>query len=906
MMAKLEIFLLGPFQVLLNEASVTAFESLKVRALLAYLAAEADRPQRREALAALLWPDWPQKSAMSNLRYALADLRKVIGDRDAQPPFLLITRDSLQLNQDADLLVDVSEFATRDPQSTILNLQSVISLYRGPFLEGFSLPDSAPFEEWLLAKREYTNQQMLKALNRLAAWSIEQGEYEQAEGYARRQIELETWREPAHQQLMRALSLKGERVQALAQFESLRKALQRELKVAPSEETIQLYASIRDEEVHPAGGKTPKEQEAPSANHQSKISNLQSTIPTPTSLPRHNLPQQLTSFIGREKEIAQVQALLSNTPGRMVTLTGAGGTGKSRLALVVAEKMLNQFAPGDYRFADGVWLAELWHLTDTTQVPRAVATALGLQESGGIPISEVLNDYVRNRRLLLVLDNCEHLLEASAQLVETLLRLSPGLTVLATSREALGVIGEAIYHVPEFAVPNPQSLPPLEEVTHLEAVRLFADRAALVQPDFTVTDQNILAVVEICYRLSGIPLAIELAAARAVALSLEQIAVRLTDRFRLLTGGSRTALPHQQTLRASIDWSFDMLSGVERLLFGRLSVFSGGWTLEAAENICAQDGIETDEVLDILASLVKKSLVVFLSESPRREIQEPRYRMLETIRQYAHEKLLDDGGDEVLRRWHLEYFRVIAEQAETESRGLQQKQWLDRLAIELDNLRQALEWGLADETLEGFQAGLRLVAALSMVRLLVSADEGAEWLDRYQARPQWPQVVPTLLQAKVWNAMGLLRFSQSNWTTSSQAYTQSLTLYSQRKDAQGQLDALCMLFYIADWMTDREKMLGYMEEAFAVAQKAGIYQQARLLMMKGYSMLDPEEAKRYYTECLALCEKEGDSQGAQLVLRQLSIIATEQGDYERSEDYLQKALTISRELNSLIDIMFKD
>jgi DNA-binding SARP family transcriptional activator len=263
-MAKLEISLLGPFQVQLNGAPVTAFESVKVRALLAYLAAEADRPQRRETLATLLWPDWPQKSALSNLRYALADLRKVIGDRDAQPPFLHVTRASLQLNRDADLLVDVIEFEATNQQSSIKNLKSAIALYHSPFLDGFSLPDSAPFEEWLLAKREYFSHQVLKTLSRLAEWSLEQVAYEQAESYARRQIEIEPWREQAYQQLMRALSLKGARVQALAQFENLRKVLQRELKAAPSQETIQLYEQIREggimaeDEVFGAGAVNPK------------------------------------------------------------------------------------------------------------------------------------------------------------------------------------------------------------------------------------------------------------------------------------------------------------------------------------------------------------------------------------------------------------------------------------------------------------------------------------------------------------------------------------------------------------------------------------------------------------------------------------------------------------------------
>ena len=494
---------------------------------------------------------------------------------------------------------------------------------------------------------------MLKALSRLAEWSLEQEQYEQAEGYSRRQIELEPWREQAYQQLMRALCLKGERVQALAQFESLRKALQRELKVEPSEDTVALYQQIWE-------GKLQARKKEASAAEEIPARSVAEKAQPDLVKPLHNLPQQLTSFIGREKEIAEVQAMLS--AHRLVTLTGSGGTGKSRLALAVAERLLDEFE-------HGIWLAELARLTDQAQVTRTVAAALGLQESGSLPIQEVLSDYVKNRRLLLVLDNCEHLLEACGRLAEILLRTSPRLVVLATGREALGVGGEASYLVPELSMPDPEQLPSLEAIARSEAVSLFADRAALARPDFQVTEQNAQAVVQICHRLDGIPLAIELAAAHVAALSVDQISARLNNRFHLLTGGSRTGLPRQQTLLASIDWSYQQLTDMERLLIGRLSIFSGGWSLEAAESVCAQDRIDPIEMLDFLTSLVKKSLVIFADKSPDRPGQAPRYRMLETIRQYAREKLDDQGEREAVCRCHLEYFLAMAEQAETEFHG---------------------------------------------------------------------------------------------------------------------------------------------------------------------------------------------------------------------------------------------
>ncbi len=603
-MAKLEISLFGQFQVLLNEAPVTAFESVKVRALLAYLATEHARSHARESLASLLWPDWPQQSAMRNLRNALADLRQNIMDRGGPSPFLLITRETIQLNREAEVWVDVGEFekaigeqrsaigeqrsaigeqrsGTSDQQSSIgrsewfSRSKSSISLYRGPFLEGFNLKDSPAFEEWLLAKREYFCQQMLKALSRLCEWSLEPGEYEQAEGYARRQIELEPWREQATQQLMRALSLQGKRVQALAQFESLKKALQRELGVEPSEETVQLYQSIRDEETRGESDQGVEVSLAPSS--------LSSASPAPSPLPHHNLPLQLTSFIGREKEMAAVIHLLQTA--RLVTLTGPGGTGKTRLALRVAGDLLDQYE-------DGVWLVELAPLADPALVSTIAARALGLRELSGAQMMTLLQEYLEHKQVLLILDNCEHVIDACARLSDTLLQACPKLSILTSSREALGIAGEVPYRVPPLTLPETAESLPVEMLGQYEAIWLFVERAATVSPGFSLTPASAPAILQVCQRLDGIPLAIELAAARVKLLQVHEISQRLDDRFRLLTGGSRAALPRYQTLRASIDWSYELLSPTERSLLQRLSVFTGGWVLEAAEAVGCGEGLQ--------------------------------------------------------------------------------------------------------------------------------------------------------------------------------------------------------------------------------------------------------------------------------------------------------------------------
>jgi non-specific serine/threonine protein kinase len=527
-----------------------------------------------------------------------------------------------------------------------------------------------------------------------------------------------------------------------------------------------------------------------------------------------------------------------------------------------------------------------------------------MQEASDLPILEVLSDYVKNRHLLLVLDNCEHLLEACSRLVDHLLRTSPGLTVLASSREALGIGGEAAYHVPSLTLPDLRQLSLPDAIAQSEAVSLFAERAALALAGFQVTPQNAPAVVKICRRLDGIPLAIELAAARAAALSIEQIAARLNDRFRLLTGGSRTALPRQQTLRASIDWSYSQLPEVERRLLNSLSVFAGGWSLEAAEQVCAGDGIEAEEMLDLLTSLVKKSLATFTAESG----QEPRYHLLETIRQYAREKLLDYGGGEDLRRRHLIYFLALAEQAEAEFQGLLQREWMERLDTELENLRTALEWGLVDESPEAFLEGLRLILALCMVELTISADESSEWLEKYQAHPCGAEATPVELHAKTWSAFGILRFWQGNYPASRQAFSVSLALYRQLGDIQSQVYVLGYMSVAINFLADPAAQLGCVNEAISIAQQAGIYLQnlASLLRAKGFYYLhaDLEIARRSYVECVALFEKRGDRLSAIAPLRFLGAIASAQGEAERAEGYLQKAVAASREMKSLRNLFY--
>ncbi|MCA1703183.1 MAG: hypothetical protein LC808_07885 [Actinobacteria bacterium] len=411
----------------------------------------------------------------------------------------------------------------------------------------------------------------------------------------------------------------------------------------------------------------------------------------------NNLPGELTSFVGRRAELAQVEALLGDV--RLLTLTGAGGCGKTRLGLQAAADAMDGYP-------DGVWWVPLARLEDAALLPTAVIGALGLPDVPGRTPLDTLVAYLRPRCTLVVLDNCEHLLATCAELSDALLRACPSLTMLATSRAPLGVPGEATWRVPSMSLPAQPRREPVEVLRQSDAVRLFIDRATQVLPNFVTTAANAPTVAQICHDLDGIPLAIELAAARVRMMAPEQIAHGLDDRFRLLTGGSRTVMPRHQTLQASIDWSYQLLSDHERTLLRRLSVFVGGWTLDAAEQVCAGDGIDSYAVLDLLTGLVDKSLVMVGAQG-----SEVRYRLLETVRQYGAVRLTE--ADEVTgtRDSHLAYHLALAERAEPQLLGAGRAHpVLDGITAEVPNVRAALDWAAANDP----SAGLRVVGALTL------------------------------------------------------------------------------------------------------------------------------------------------------------------------------------------------
>jgi len=417
-----------------------------------------------------------------------------------------------------------------------------------------------------------------------------------------------------------------------------------------------------------------------------------------------NLPSQLTSFIGRERELTEATEKLKGA--RLLTLIGPGGTGKTRLSIQLGSQLQSAFK-------DGVWLVELAPISDPSLVMQTIASALEIREMPGVPLKAIILNFLRDKELVLILDNCEHLVEASATAADEFLHTAPKVKIIASSREALGINGETVYRVPSLSLLN-QDIVTKEAAIGCESIQLFVERASAANPKFQLTDENASSIAQICSRLDGIPLAIELAASRSTVFPPEQIAKRLDDRFKLLTGGSRTALPRQQTLRALIDWSYDILSEDERALLRRLSVFAGGWTFEAAETIC-----NNLDVFEHLPQLVNKSLVVMKDDG-----DQPRYYLLETIRQYARDKLLEQGEGEGTRNRHLAYYLQMAETAENYMYSSQAGKWAKLLEFELDNVRTALEWGLSND----IESALALAGAMIYFWLLSGHElEGSQW-----------------------------------------------------------------------------------------------------------------------------------------------------------------------------------
>jgi len=597
----------------------------------------------------------------------------------------------------------------------------------------------------------------------------------------------------------------------------------------------------------------------------------------------NNLPQQVTSFIGREHELAEVRRLLAKT--RLLTLVGIGGLGKSRLSLQAAAEVMDACP-------DGVWLVELAPLTDERLVPQALASVLGVKEETGRPVLEAVLKHLKTSHALIILDNCEHLLHACAEMCRALLQAAPELRILASSRERMAIAGEAAYELPTLSVTALQGRQPVSVLNENAAVRLFMERAQAASPAFELTEKNAPAVASICHRLDGIPLAIELAAARVRALSVDNISARLADRFLLLKGGDRTALPRQRTLSALIDWSYDLLTEQERALFRRLAVFAGGWTLEAAESIAPGSELHSGDVLDALARLVEKSLVVI-------ERGGERYRLLDTVRHYALQKLGDGAEHDAARSTHLAYYCGSCQEASAELVGPDQGSWLARLDLELDNILAAHAW--ADRAAGGAELGLKLVHAvkrywLSRGLMGLGLRVTVEALDREGAQGR------SLLRCLTLFTAGQLAFFMGRYAEATRYLDESLAIGRELRDEATVAAVLQPLGMAMLGQGDAVKAQAHFEEALLLARAHGDrYQEAGALnaLAQVHRLTgNIDAAEPLYSQFLAIAQQLGDRQSVAIGLLNLAMVSIAREAHDEARSMLREVHAISIAIGS--------
>jgi predicted ATPase/DNA-binding SARP family transcriptional activator/DNA-binding CsgD family transcriptional regulator len=859
------VWLLGGFWVSVGARTIDEVDwrRRKTAPLVKLLALAPGHRLHREQVMDLLWPDLGRRAASNNLRQALHAARNAF-DPIAGSRYLTSEGEALALCPRGQLWVDVEAFEevtasarrSRDPAA----YRAALDLYTGDLL-----PEDR-YEQWAELRREELSQLHLALLVELAGLYEERGQFRPAIEALRRTVTQEPTNEEAHAGLIRLYAFFGQRQRSLEQYERLREVLQRELGAEPG-------ASVRALREEIAAGRIPPPMKRPSDGSPQEGTSDAS---------KHNLPTPRTSFVGREKEMLEVKRALAMT--RLLTLTGAGGSGKTRLALEVARDLVGSYP-------DGVWLVELAGLSEGALVPQAVAGALGVREQPGRSLTDTLVEALHRKQMLLVLDNCEHLVKAVAQLVDVLLDSCPRLRIMATSREALGVAGEVVWRVPPLSIPDPDLLPTARELESYESARLFAERARQRDPSFALTPENAQAVAAVCRRLDGIPLAVELAAVRVGALAVAEIAGRIEDSLGLLTSGGRTAVPRQRTLRGALEWSHDLLSESERILFRRLSAFAGGWTLEAAETMGLGDGVAPGDVLELLSRLVDKSLV--MTETTGNGML--RYRMLEPVRQYAQEELEGSGEAEAVWRTHAEFFLTLGEEAEPHLRGPEQAAWFERLETEHDNLRSALSWAFGrGETELGLRLGGALLFFWSWLGGHVS--EGRRWLERGLARGG---AAETSVRAKALNALAHMAFIHDDYGLATALDEEALALYREARDIGGIAKCLTGLGEQAAVQGDYQRATRLLEESLASFREGEDHSGAAFALSRlaqiAISSTHYTRATELLEESLALNREVGNGRGIAFCLSILGYTSIRLGDPVRARRLLEESIALVRQ-----------
>jgi predicted ATPase/DNA-binding SARP family transcriptional activator len=890
---EMRIQLLDGFSVTIGERQIRAsqFRLRRSRSLIKLLALAPNHRMQRDQVLDLLWPGEDPQTAAHNFYQALFEARRILDPSNTHPQLYLPLHEAvLSLCPDSPLHIDVEDFKTsadrafriQDPAA----FQAALALYPGDLL-----PDDR-YEDWSNEARETLRQENLRLLLGLAKQLENQKKYDAAIGAFKHALESDALNEEAHAGLMRLYATTGHRQLALRQYRFLAETLDHQLEAQPDPSITHLYQVIL------SGRHTYTSAETPPEILPGRM------IPSP---PAHNLPVQMSSFIGREQEKQAVKRLLNGKddkqlqPARLVTLTGPGGCGKTRLALETAGELLK-----DYQ--DGIWLVELAGLSDPDLLPQTLISSLRIRNSSGQPPPSILTDYLKHRQLLLLLDNCEHLVDACARLVETLLKNCPDLQILATSQEILGLPGEVSYLISPLSLPDPLHLLPAELTSHSEAVWLFVERARFAQPGFTLNEHNAPAVAQICRLLDGIPLAIELAAARVRMMKVEEIAAHLERSFDLITGGSRTALPRYQSLNASLEWSYHLLPEAERLLFRRLAGFAGGWSVDAAGFIASDLG----DVLDLLTQLVNKSLI-----TPHQTPGEPtRYFYLDTIRRFALDRLRESGEEGLMRDRLLDYCEQLAERLEPLLRGPDQVAWMTSLETEQDNLRAAMEWSLATHkptplTGESYQAGnsqtyiekgLRLAAALNWFwHTLFKRTEAVFWLERLLAgEVQERGAQPLDPSRALARARGLYVAGWFKAGDQSQNYLEESLLIFRELGPEGRRGAAYALNKLA---TSLERRGDYLQAQALASESLALFREvddpfglsdllSAVLPVLAEDQGDFDQARRYGEEALTISQKNGDTNGIPWAYLRLGEIASREGNYPRAWALMEIALDI--------------
>lgn len=844
----IEFRILGPLEVL-HAGKRLSLGGPRDRALLAVLLVHAGEVVSADRLVDALWgrelpgdPRHALQAAVSRLRRAVWGGPGASAPLVWQPPgYVLDVRPEQVDAVRFDRLVDEAR-RHQDAAARVALLEEALALWRGPALSDV---DDEPWAQPHVGRLE---ERRLGAFEDVIDARFALGRHVEVLGRLGSVAEEHPSRERLRGQLMLALYRAGRQTEALEVYETSRRALAEELGVDPGPGLQRLHHDILRQD--PA---------------------LEWTPPAP---PRTNLPQQLTSFVGREQETQQLSGLLWEN--RLVTLAGPGGSGKTRLAVEVAATL-------EERYRDGVWMAELAPVTDPSLVPQAVASALGVAENPLQPLLDTVVDAVRDKQLLIVLDNCEHLIDASADLAESILSGAQRVAILATSRQPLGIPGETVLAIPPLPAPDLESADPTpESLAAYDAVRLFVDRATAADPGFRLDDATVRAVAEICSRLEGLPLALELAAARVRGLGVAATASRLGDRFALLSGARRTGLPKERSFRAAVDWSYDLLSEQERRVFERLSMFAGGFSLSGAEAVACGDGVDAHDVPDLLARLVDRSLVVRTPSSPSR------YRLLEPLRQYATERLTTRREADTVGERHLRFFLALAEEAAPALRGPEQRTWLDRLEVEHDNLGSALT-SAVDTGLE--EEGLRLAAALGPYwQRRGHFSEGRDRLRTVLSAGRHP---PTARAGALVEA-GYLAFFQCDYRDTLQYSVEALDLYRRADDRWGIAYALGKLGLAASRLGDLDRASAAFDESIKIFQELGdSWGVATTLGYLGFTAASrgvPAQAEAAYDKSLTWFRAHGDASGVGVALGGLGGLALQRGDLERAEELLRASL----------------